>query len=167
MALTLQEKKAITKELAKRYNRVKKKEKGKILDEVVVLTGYNRCYASNILRNWTRKLTLYSKDGKTIVFTEDKQHKTKRKRKRIYDENVLMALRRIWLICDCICGKRLAPYLAEITPILIQHKELSISRITKEKLLRISAATIDRLLKKDKARYRLKGVLVQSQGHFY
>ena len=157
MTLTMQEKKAITKELAKRYNRVKKKEKGKILDEVVVLTGYNRCYATFVLRHWTRKLTLYSKDGKTIVFTEDKQHKTKRKRKRIYDEKAMVALKHIWLICDCICGKRLAPYLAEITPILIQHKELSISRITKEKLLRISAATIDRLLKKDKARYRLKG----------
>ena len=157
MALTMQEKKAITKELAKRYNRAKKKEKGKILDEVVALTGYNRCYATFVLRHWNRKPIIYPNDGKAIIFTEDKQHKTKRNRRRIYDKNVLEALRRIWLICDCICGKRLAPYLAEITPILIQHKELSISRITKEKLLRISAATIDRLLKKDKVRYRLKG----------
>lgn len=156
MALTMQAKKIITKEIAQRYNKVKKKQKGKILDELVALTGYNRCYASLVLRNWNRKLIVYQNDGKAVILTQAKQYQQKRNKPRIYDDKVLTALKRVWLICDCICGKRLAPYLAEIVPILIQHKELSIDPITKQKLLRISAATIDRLLKKDKARYRLK-----------
>ncbi|MCX8014533.1 MAG: transposase [candidate division WOR-3 bacterium] len=156
MALTMHEKKIITKEIAKRYNRAKKKQKSLILDELVALTDYNRCYASLVLRNWHRKLKIYQ-NGKTIILTPTNQHKQKRNKPRIYDDKVLAALKQVWLICDCICGKRLAPYLSEIVPILIQHKELIIDPITKQKLLRISAATIDRLLKKDKARYRLKG----------
>jgi hypothetical protein len=157
MALTMREKKAVTKEVAKRYNRVKKKEKGKILDELVVLTGYNRCYASFVLRNWNRKLIIPPNNSNVLIPIEDKRHKTKRSKTRIYDEKVLVALKQIWSICDCICGKRLAPYLPEIIPILIQHEELVIDNVTKEKLLRVSAATIDRLLAKEKTRYRLKG----------
>jgi len=157
MALTMREKKAVTKEVAKRYNRVKKKEKGKILDELVVLTGYNRCYASFVLRNWNRKLIIPPNNSNVLIPIEDKRHKTKRSKTRIYDEKVLTALKQIWLICDCICGKRLAPYLPEIIPILIQHEELVIDNVTKEKLLRVSAATIDRLLAKEKTRYWLKG----------
>ncbi len=45
MGLSLKEKRAVVKEASKRYKKVKKKEKGKILDEFVKLTGYNRCYA--------------------------------------------------------------------------------------------------------------------------
>lgn len=156
MALTMREKKTITKEIAKRYNRVKKKQKSKILDELVALTGYNRSYASLVLLNWYRKLTIYQ-NGKVIILTPSKQCQQKRNKPRIYDDKVSAALRQVWCICDCICGKRLAPYLSEIVPILIQHQELIIDPITKQKLLIISAATIDRLLKKDKARYRLKG----------
>lgn len=36
----------------------------------------------------------------------------------------------IWMICDCICGKRLAPYLTEIVPVLLRWKELNIDKDT-------------------------------------
>ena len=45
MSLSLKERRAVVKEISVRYKKVKKKEKGKILDEFVKLTGYNRCYA--------------------------------------------------------------------------------------------------------------------------
>jgi len=50
--------------------------------------------------------------GKRIKYVADKR-KINRK-KKIYDQDVLLALRKIWKICDYICSKRLAPYLKEI-----------------------------------------------------
>jgi len=143
MGLTMKEKKAVSKEIAKRYKKARKREKGKILDEFTKLTNYSRCYASYVLRNWAVELT--------PAITK------KRKRKRIYDYRVFTALKGIWIICGRICGKRLAPYLKEIVPILERHRELIVDKETKEKILEISASTIDRLLSKEKAKMRLKG----------
>jgi len=47
--LTMGQKKAITREVKERYQKARKKEKIMILDEFTRLTGYNRCYASQIL----------------------------------------------------------------------------------------------------------------------
>jgi hypothetical protein len=74
-----------------------------------------------------------------------------------YDEKVFSALRKIWYIMDCICGKRLGAILKEVIPILERHKEIVIADITREKLYRISPATIDRLLSVEKKKYQIKG----------
>ena len=47
--LDMRQKKAITKQLKKRYTRAAKKQKGVILDEFCATTRYNRSYASWIL----------------------------------------------------------------------------------------------------------------------
>jgi hypothetical protein len=44
MGLSMQEKKALTNEVSKRYRKAGKKEKSLILDELVKTTGYNRKY---------------------------------------------------------------------------------------------------------------------------
>jgi hypothetical protein len=46
---------------------------------------------------------------------------------------------------DCICGKRLAPVLKDIIPVLESHNEIRLEPKTREPLLKISLATIDRL----------------------
>jgi len=46
MGLTMKEKKAVSKEIAKRYKKARKREKGKILDEFTKLTNYSKCHAS-------------------------------------------------------------------------------------------------------------------------
>ena len=48
----------------------------------------------------------------------------KRKKKEKYGEDVRRALERIWSICDCICGKRLKPFLKEVIPILEENDEI-------------------------------------------
>jgi hypothetical protein len=76
----------------------------------------------------------------------------------------------IWVIMDCICGKRLAPVLKEVISRLEFHQELSVDDRTRELLLKISPSTIDRLLADDrkslngasKARTR-PGTLLKSQ----
>lgn len=55
MELSMSERRSVTRATAKRYKEASKKEKGRILDEFVQLTGYTRCYASYVLRTWNRK----------------------------------------------------------------------------------------------------------------
>lgn len=143
MGLMMKEKKAVTKEVAKRYQKASKKQKGVILREFVALTGYNRCYASYVLRNLGKRVIVRVKGKIVAVILGQPRQKIKRQRKRIYDENVLHVLRSIWFISDYICGKRLAPLLKEIIPRLEKFKEIKLNAKTKEKLLRISPATID------------------------
>ena len=48
--LNMRHKKEITAEVQVRYKKAPKKQKKIILDEFVALTGYNRNYASRVLR---------------------------------------------------------------------------------------------------------------------
>lgn len=89
MGLKMSEKKAVTGEVAKRYQRSPKKQKGRILDEFTALMGYNRSYASHILSNWGRKVFL-GIGGKTVaVIFGVARRKTKKQRLRHYDNKVL------------------------------------------------------------------------------
>jgi len=169
MSLSLKERRAVIKEVSKRYKKARKKEKSKMLDEFVKLTGYNRCYASYLLRTYEKKVIVYGKDGARTVFIGDngyrrnrrsnagKEFRIKRRnRKRIYGEDVLNALVYLWKLSDCICGKRLVPFIRETVPILKKFNEINIDQETEEKLLKISPATIDRVLRKKKMKYRIK-----------
>lgn len=157
MGLTMGEKKAVSREVSKRYQKARKKEKSKILDEFIKIVGYTRCYASYILRNWGRKIVLKRKDGLRIILIGDRRKKIKRQKKRTYNQKVLETLKKIWYICDCICGKRLGPYLSIIIPILEKHKEIKLDSETKEKLLKISISTIDRSLAGERKKLQIKG----------
>jgi len=86
-----------------------------------------------------------------------KKRRKKRRRPRIYDEEVADALQKVWVICDGICGKRLAPYLAQIVPTLERLGELRLDAEVKRKLIGISPATIDRLLAPVRKGYQLRG----------
>jgi hypothetical protein len=66
-----------------------------------------------------------------------------------YGGKVKQVLVIIWMIMDCICGK-LQPILSEIIPILEKHREIKLAREVREQLLKISSATIDRLLAEEK-----------------
>ena len=137
MRLKLSERKAVTKELKSQYNKGSKKKKGEILDWLVEVAGYNRNYAARLLRGKV----------KTNAGHSPTQSKARPGRKKTYDEEVFLALRRIWFMEGCICGKRLAPFLKELVPILKMFGEIDITDEVEEKLVDISPATVDRLLK--------------------
>lgn len=108
MGLTMNEKQAVTKRLELTYKRATKKEKGKILDTVIDLAGYNRSYAARVLRQRARPRVLgrLKRGGVNITLVEDERTKRKRKprnRPKKYDKDVFVALRKVWVICDCIC----------------------------------------------------------------
>jgi len=156
MVLTMSEKQAITRELADRYRRAGRKAKGAILDQVVDLTGYNRCYATQVLLSHSRRVLPVTDAGSKSLVLSGSAVIAKRARPRVYDEKVFSTLKQVWRIAGGICGKRLAPFLAELVPILERHEEVVLDEETRTKLLAISAASIDRVLAEEKAAYRLK-----------
>jgi len=77
-------------------------------------------------------------------------------RKATYGAEVLMTLVQVWEIFDYPCGQRLAPVLRCELERLRQARELHCSEEVAEKLGRISAKTIDRLLAREKRERQLR-----------
>ena len=78
-------------------------------------------------------------------------------RPRQYDEPVVKMLKTIWESIDYMCGQRLAAFLKETLPVLVGTGELYCNPSTYNKLLAISGATIDRLLRAEKEKRRIRG----------
>ena len=157
MGLTMSEKRALTDEVVRRYRRAGKKEKGVMLGEFVETTGYTRKYAIHLLNSWGRCRWVRI-DGKLVKLVVGRRRRAKRRaRPRRYDQEVLKALKQIWYVFDFMCGKRLVVVLRTMLPVLDSFGEIPLSAEVRAKLLSISAATIDRLLQRERARLSLKG----------
>jgi len=127
-----------------------------ILDEFNATTGYNRGYAARILRLKVGRVIGYARmGGKKIKYVIGKKKKTKKKRDKIYTYDVFLKLKKIWAIFDFICSKRLAPFMREAVEKLEACGEIDLTEKVREKLLKISASTIDRLLRSEKDKFRL------------
>lgn len=151
--LTMEQKKAVIKELQDRYQKSSKREKIVILDELIKLTGYNRSYAARVLRR-KELLGYLNISGRRVKYLVSKR---KRKKLKFYDEEVLSGLKELWKEADYICSKRLAPFLAEFIAVLEKYGEITLDPIVREKLFTISPATIDRLLSPIRKRQQIKG----------
>ena len=114
-----------------RYLKASKVEKQKILDEFTSATGYHRKYAIRVLKNQVQKHL----NRKTKGY------------QAIYCGEVVQALEQIWEIYGHICSKRLQPFLPEAIRVLERCSEIEFSKDTKELLLKISSASIDRCLR--------------------
>ncbi len=155
-AINLTVRKEMSKALARRYQRGRKKEKTEILDVFVEMTGYHRVYARWLLRNWGRKVEVKGKDGRRVIFVGEVRKRKKRKRKREYGEEEKKVIVRVWKILDFPCGKRLKAALPEMIRVLEREGEIKVNPEVKERLNRISSATLDRILKRERARWDIK-----------
>jgi len=109
-----------------------------------------------VLNNWGRKVYTDFK-GKSVVFALGKRKKKKkRSRQRRRGGKVEKPLIKLWAISGMIYGKLLKKFIEDNLELLIGFDELSINEEIKEKLFRISPATTDRMLKKEKKRRDLK-----------
>jgi len=152
MRLSMEERRAVVKGSSPAYKRSGKGEKGEILKRLVEATGYNRRYAAMLLRNHGRKVEV----GRGKFLVGDVRAKARRARSATYGPEVLDPLKQLWQLLDFISGKRLVPAIREVLPVLEGRGDISLAPAVREKLLRISPATADRLLKKEKRRYALK-----------
>jgi hypothetical protein len=154
MGLSMQEKKALTRELSRQYQNSNKKEKTQILNVLVEASGYNRKYALHILANWGKAANVYL-DGNAVKLKPPRKRKKGGGRKPVYTGEFAAALRKIWAFFWYMCGKILAPFIREQMKFL--EPAFSIAPETKELLLKASPSTIDRLLKEDRKKLALKG----------
>ena len=153
MRLTMKQRQAVTAVTVQRYRNGSKKVKQQILDEFCETTGYCRGYARFVLRNYGRQVWL---GGKRMVVGEVHKRQQQRLRPRYYDEQVVQELIKLWQLLNYLCGKRLVAIMPELLAKLEQFGELRLLPSTKEKLLRISAATVDRLLKPERRKHELR-----------
>ena len=122
--------------LTRRYGSSSKMGKGRILDEFVAVSGYHRKHAVRLLGGGGSPDARAPVDAPTGVGCQ----------RRIYDEAVAEALIVLWEAADRICGKRLKAILPDLIAALERHGHLALDDYVRERLLVVSAATIDRLL---------------------
>lgn len=130
---------AVISAFAKGYSRKRKGEKAQLLAELVRVTGYHKKYITLLLNHLPKR-------GKTI----------RRKRQSQYNQ-IIKPLRKLWAISNYACGQRLKPMIPSYLAALRRHKEMIVLPEERALLLRISSATIDRLLKADRKRINIKG----------
>jgi hypothetical protein len=117
--------------LRRRYRTTSSKVKKQILSEFVAVSGYHPKYAIDLL----------NEDQPTIPGPR------RRLRPSLYDDAAKQALIVLWEASDRVCGKRLKPLLRILLLALERHGHLKLDETIRSKVLAMSAATIDRLLR--------------------
>lgn len=137
--LNRKEKLVVVRAFSAAYRRSRKKDKGKLLARISEATGYSRKHLMEIL--------VKPPKSKRIIY-----------RPRLSGYLlVIEKLKKIWVISNYACGKRLAPIIPVYLDRLTAFKELTLTEKEKMLLLAISPATVDRLLAHDRKRINLKG----------
>jgi hypothetical protein len=143
----------VTTRYAKAFAKASKKDKGRILDQVVEVTGWSR-------DNARRRLTAAAKcppgPGRSVAKRPRKPRSPK------YSYDTLKVLQKVWASSGGQCGKYLAASMAIQLAGLERHGELVFGRdrygpAVREELLAMSAASIDRYLRPAKAKDQIKG----------
>ena len=133
--------KVVAMALVVRYRGAWEELEGEILDTVGGLTGYDRDYARRVLRAALKPAPV--------------RPRTPRAAK--YDPRVVAVLEKCWAVLNAPAGKRLAPMLGEVVPLLGRHGELDLDDARAGLLVGMSAATIDRKLAAARSRMLPRG----------
>lgn len=122
-----------------RYTAAANRDKRRILEEFIAATGYHEKSAIRVLNRRP----------------EPKSRQT-RQRPSFYDEAARGALIVLWEASDRVCGKRLKALLPILLPALERNGHLKLKEELRDKVLSMSAATIDRLLQMPRRATRAK-----------
>src|ERR1022692_2408151 len=107
MELSMGQRQAVTKKLAASYKRGSKVDKTRILTELVELTGWHRDYARAALRSaGTVKIVRPRRSGASK-----------------FSPHLIACLATCWMLMRAPAGKRLAPMLATVVPLLRRDGE--------------------------------------------
>lgn len=120
----------VLKKLRRRYLSAGPEHKRKLLDQAQELLGYHRKAAIRALRAPTIQRAPHLMTGRPVTYEP---------------EPLLPYLRPIWQATDYACGRRLVAMLPEWIPAYEEH-ERRVPEEVRDKLLRASGRTLDRLL---------------------
>jgi transposase InsO family protein len=154
MDLSMATRREITKKYAADYAKSSKNGKGVVLDELVAVTGWSRANARRALSAARKR----KGPAKSVV---------RKPRGRTYGYDTLKVLISVWRIAGMPSGKYLAVTMDLWLPKLEAFGELDLKRLTpavRAQLLKVSGATIDRLLKPTKDADRPKGLSATRAG---
>ena len=115
--------------VSQRYRGSSRADKSRILEEFAMTTGYHRKHAMRLLR----------------AGPSDKRS-APRPSRRIYNTAVREALIVMWEASDRVCGKRLKAIIPTLVAAMQHHGHLALAAEVHGLLLKMSAATIDRVL---------------------
>lgn len=132
-----------------RYLKADRRERSRLLDEFVALTGCHRKYACGLLKYGPPDPRVRSR---------------KRGRPVLYGPAVLSALAVAAEAASWICGKRLAPFMAELVEALEGEGALVLSTEVRTRLLAMKAATMDRRLGTLRALHKPRGIATTRPG---
>jgi hypothetical protein len=129
------------------YLRANRSEKGRMLDQFVLATGYHRKYAIHLLKHGPPKPTRQPRTGHSP-----------------YGIIVVQALTHIWEQSGYLCGRRLHAFLPLWIEALERTDNLSLDPQVTQLLLSMSAATIDRKLQPARRRLKHRGLTTTRSG---
>jgi hypothetical protein len=142
--VTKQAKREYIDELRQRYRGASKKEQSAMLDEMVKVTRWHRKYLIRALGQRSRPRPVSEN-----TVGRPRQYNT---------TGILTFCTTLWHATNQACGKRLKSILPLWLPwYSTQKNKTPLSLLDQVMLTRISAATIDRLLKSERSKYRIKG----------
>jgi len=150
----MQSRAEVTSRYAKVYVKASKKDKGRVLDEVMSVTGWSR---DNARRRLTEAAKRPPGAGRQVA------NKPRKPRSPKFCYDAVKVLQRVWAASGGQCGKYLAVSMAIQLDGLERHGELvdgvdRYSQAIREELLSMSPASIDRYLKPAKATDQIRGV---------
>ena len=153
MALSMQEKQHVGKEVALRYLRARKKEKGIMLQEFCATTGYSPPYAAYLLRRYAKRVILGA-----VTLVPTRPSPWPRQRKYLYGLAVVEGLIWMYHLAGELCGKRLQAAMPELLRAMARHGTVVPDPLSSA-LLQMGSATMDRLLREEKTRGENRGML--------
>ncbi len=139
--LSLAVKKQLLNKIKAKYKKVRKKDKSKIIDHIIDLTGYDRKYTIHELNKDEVSLERKNRVVNNLKYTN------------YIKEQLIEA----WYASNKICSKRLAPFLSEMLGVLERKNRIKLTDDQRSLLQKISPSTIDRLLRSERKKLGKKG----------
>src|SRR5947207_15699638 len=133
--MTIDERRKYVKLMAERYRKAKRRERSELLSEMEQVSKLHRKHLIRLL------------NGESL-----ERKKRSRPRSRTYGVEVERVVLRVWESLDYICAERLTPSLLRTAKHLASCGSLVLTAEVESQLATISPATVERMLRKNRAR---------------